>query len=135
VRSSSSLEPVETEPSTCIAVDSDDHLFLAGRDLVPTHNTTIARPNALTVAISNAGDDKSVVLNSLRSTGLAETDESIALFEWSAPDGCALDDPDAWCQAMPGLGHGTITESAVRLALATDPESVFRPDRAHDGRP
>jgi hypothetical protein len=88
--------------------------------------TTIARPNALTVAISNAGDDKSVVLNSLRSTGLAETDESIALFEWSAPDGCALDDPDAWCQAMPGLGHGTITESAVRLALATDPESVFR---------
>jgi hypothetical protein len=121
-----SIEPVETEPSTCIAVDSDDHLFLAGRDLVPTHNTTIARPNALTVAISNAGDDKSVVLNSLRSTGLAETDESIALFEWSAPDGCALDDPDAWCQAMPGLGHGTITESAVRLALATDPESVFR---------
>jgi hypothetical protein len=88
--------------------------------------TTIARPNALTVAISNAGDDKSVVLNSLRGTGLAETDESIALFEWSAPDGCALDDPDAWCQAMPGLGHGTITESAVRLALATDPESVFR---------
>lgn len=88
--------------------------------------TTIARPNALTVAISNAGDDKSVVLNSLRSTALAETDESIALFEWSAPDGCELDDPDAWAQAMPGLNRGTIDERGVRLALATDPEPVFR---------
>jgi hypothetical protein len=48
------------------------------------------------------------------------------LFEWSAPDGCALDDPEAWCQAMPGLGHGTITEAAVRSALSTDPEAVFR---------
>jgi hypothetical protein len=88
--------------------------------------TTIARPNALTVAISNAGDEKSVVLNSLRSTAMAESDESIALFEWSAPDGCAIDDPDAWCQAMPGLNRGTIDERAVRSALATDPENVFR---------
>jgi hypothetical protein len=88
--------------------------------------TTIARPNGLIIAISNAGDEKSVVLNSLRATAMAQADESIALFEYSAPDGCALDDTDAWCQSMPGLGHGTITEAAVRLALATDPENVFR---------
>src|SRR5690606_20070244 len=35
---------------------------------------TTARPNPLLIAISNAGDDGSVVLNSLRSAGLAFID-------------------------------------------------------------
>lgn len=34
-----SIEPVSTRPVRCIRVDSPDGLFLAGRDLVPTHNT------------------------------------------------------------------------------------------------
>lgn len=41
-----SVEPVASVPVRCIAVDSDDHLFLAGRGMVPTHNThwhTLAR--------------------------------------------------------------------------------------------
>jgi hypothetical protein len=106
--------------------------------------TTMARPNALTVCISNAGDDRSVVLNQLRDAALrtiaellsrialgdyagAElVDDGLALFEWSAPDGCELSDPDGWAQAMPGLGHGTITEAAVRSAMATDSPAVFR---------
>jgi phage terminase large subunit-like protein len=87
--------------------------------------TTLARPGALIVCISNAGDDESVVLNQLRSAALAGTDDQLGLFEWSAPDGCELDDPEAWAQSMPGLGI-TITESAVRSALATDPPAVFR---------
>lgn len=98
--------------------------------------TTMARPNALTVCISNAGDDRSVVLNQLRDAALnailaagadpLAEDEGLALFEWSAPEGCELSDPDGWAQAMPGLGHGTITEAAVRSALATDSPAVFR---------
>jgi hypothetical protein len=88
--------------------------------------TTMARPNALTVCISNAGDDQSVVLNTLRSAALAEADPGLGLFEWSAPEGCALDDPVAWAQACPGLNHGTITEAAIRTSLATDPPAVFR---------
>lgn len=87
--------------------------------------TTIARPNALTVCISNAGDDQSVVLNALRETALAATDQSLAIFEWSAEDGCALDDPKAWAQANPGLGH-TISEQAIASAMSTDPPAVFR---------
>jgi phage terminase large subunit-like protein len=87
--------------------------------------TTIARPNALVVGISNAGDDQSVVLNSLRSAALAGTDETVGIFEWSAPDGCALDDLDAIAQACPGLGR-TITLSAILSAKATDPAAVFR---------
>jgi hypothetical protein len=98
--------------------------------------TTMARPNALTVCISNAGDDNSVVLNQLHDVAAArivagqdadpDTDDGLGLFEWSAPDGCELSDPDGWAQAMPGLGHGTITEAAVRSALATDSPAVFR---------
>jgi hypothetical protein len=87
--------------------------------------TTMARPNALTVAISNAGDDQSTVLNHLRESALAGRDESIGLFEWSAPDGCDLDDPAAWAQANPGLGY-TISEQAIRSALSTDPPATFR---------
>lgn len=37
-----SCEEVETVPTRCIAVDSDSHLFLAGRQMVPTHNTRCA---------------------------------------------------------------------------------------------
>lgn len=88
--------------------------------------TTMARPNALILCISNAGDDDSVVLNQLRSAALAEADESLGLFEWSAPDGCDLHDPAAWAQAMPALGHGPFTVAAVRSALATDPPATFR---------
>lgn len=87
--------------------------------------TTNARPNALIIAYSNAGDDESVVLNALRDAALAGTDSTLALFEWSAPDGCALDDRDAWAQANPGLGH-TISEQAIATSLATDPPAVFR---------
>lgn len=87
--------------------------------------TTTARPNALIVGISNAGDDESVVLNSLRSAAIAGTDDTIGLFEWSAPDDCALDDVEAWAMANPGLGR-TISAQAIRSAMATDPPATFR---------
>jgi hypothetical protein len=100
--------------------------------------------NAQMWAFSNAGDDKSVVLNDLRAKGLAQaehmTDPSLGLFEWSAPDDvvcdcgrpgaghtedCRLQDRAAWAMANPALGY-TITEDALASALATDPEAVFR---------
>jgi len=87
--------------------------------------TTTARPNALTVCISNAGDDESVVLNALRDRAMSGADPALALFEWSAPEGCELDDRQAWAQANPGLGY-TITEQAIASALGTDPPGVFR---------
>ncbi len=91
--------------------------------------TTMARPKPQIVALSNAGDDVSVVLNHLRSLGLDTLDgggdPSIGLFEWSAPEDCDLDDPEAWAQANPSLGF-TVTEDAIRGARATDPEWIFR---------
>lgn len=89
--------------------------------------TTSARPNPLTVGISNAGDDQSVVLNGLRSTGLAGTDDTLGVFEWSAPDGSELDDRAGWAQANPSLGHPHgISEAAIQSAMNTDPPAVFR---------
>jgi Phage Terminase len=87
--------------------------------------TIMARPNAQLWAMSNAGDDESVVLNQLRDAALAGRDDSIGLFEWSAEEGCELDDPRAWAQANPGLGY-VMNETAIRSALATDPPNVFR---------
>ena len=87
--------------------------------------TLMARRNAQLWAMSNAGDDESVVLNQLRDAALAGRDPSIGIFEWSAPEGCELDDRRAWAQANPGLGH-VISELAIASALATDPPEVFR---------
>jgi Terminase large subunit, ATPase domain len=87
--------------------------------------TTMARANAQTWCMSNAGDDESVVLNQLRDAALSGRDPSIGLFEWSAPDGCELDDWKAIAQANPGLGH-TISPQAIKSALGTDPPNVYR---------
>jgi hypothetical protein len=87
--------------------------------------TTMARASAQIWAMSNAGDDESVVLNQLREAALAGTDPSIGIFEWSAEDGCELDDPRAIAQANPGLGH-LISKQAIHSARATDPPNVYR---------
>ena len=87
--------------------------------------TTMARPDSQIWAMSNAGDDESVVLNQLREAALSGRDPSIGIFEWSAPDGCELDDTDAWRAANPALGI-TVSEAAIRTAMSTDPPAVFR---------
>lgn len=86
--------------------------------------TTNARPKGQRWALSNAGDADSVVLNHLRAAAL-DGDGSIGLFEWSAPDGCDLDDRDAWAMANPALGR-LISEDTLAADLATDPPNVFR---------
>lgn len=87
--------------------------------------TVLARQYAQIWAMSNMGDATSVVLNQLRDAALTGRDELIGLFEWSGPEGCALDDPAAIAQANPGLGH-IITLPAILSALGTDPPNVYR---------
>jgi replicative DNA helicase len=36
------IRPVASVPVRCIAVDSPNHLYLAGRSMIPTHNTSMA---------------------------------------------------------------------------------------------
>jgi hypothetical protein len=117
--------------------------------------TTMARAMALILALSNAGDATSVVLRYLRKMCHAalgdpdginrdddpaellpadqepedfevdEDDDSVAIFEWSAPPGCSIHDRDGWAQANPSLGY-TITERTIASAAKTDPEWIFR---------
>lgn len=50
-----SINPVETRPVRCIQVDAPSHLYLAGRSLIPTHNTEIQIRKALGFLIRNQG--------------------------------------------------------------------------------
>ena len=47
------VRPVASVPVRCIQVDADDHLYLAGRGMVPTHNSTLALDFARAAAIKN----------------------------------------------------------------------------------
>ena len=106
--------------------------------------TMLARPNAILVAVSNAGDVSSVVLRRLRAQahsqlgdpdGIASTgasmggedvDDSIGIFEWSSDPECSVSDREQWAKANPSLGYGFLTEEALASAQAIDPEDVFR---------
>lgn len=72
---------------------------------------TNARPHAQIVAITNQGDDESVVLNSLRDVAIKSIEDGTsdlsreAIFEWSVPDGSDISDPQCWVQANPNLGY------------------------------
>lgn len=114
--------------------------------------TTMARANAQVWALSNAGDATSVVLRYLRKMAHAELgdpdginaddppeipddedeyaledDDSLGLFEWSAPPGCDKRDREGWAQANPSVGHNPeFTERTLTSACRTDKEWVFR---------
>ena len=48
------VRPVLSRPVRCVQVESRDHLFLAGRGMVPTHNSTLALDFARAAAIRNS---------------------------------------------------------------------------------
>ena len=98
-------------------------------------------------ATSNAGDARSVVLAKQRDAGLAlidsrqrlvedggmplsewaaTRDTGVALFEWSAPDGCALDDDEALLQANPSCGYGGMTLASLKADIDGMTEAAFR---------
>src|SRR5215216_1823325 len=87
--------------------------------------TTNARPRGQRWAISNMGDDKSVVLNHLQQKAIAGEDLSLGIFEWSAPPGCDTKDRSRWPLANPALGH-TVAEDTIASDESTDSEEVFR---------
>ena len=92
--------------------------------------TQRVHPNPQIWVASNAGDADSVVLNTIRDRGRAAADDpasdpGIAYFEWSAPDGSAVDDPEAWAYANPSLGH-LIDEARILEELRSDEPERFR---------
>lgn len=65
--------------------------------------------------LSNQGDERSVILNDLFKAAIdfiegteedrEDLDDSLGLFEYSAPDGCDIFDVDGWKSANPSLGY------------------------------
>jgi phage terminase large subunit-like protein len=81
-----------------------------------------AVPDAQSVAITNQGDSKSVVLDSLRTSALefietGKGDWRLFLAEWSAPTGSDVTDPAAIAQANPDLGNRIKLESIMGEAI------------------
>lgn len=107
----------------------DEYRFMSPEAWASLSATTSARPDALTLCASNQGDSTSEVMDAVREAALNGTDPTACLLEYSAPDGCALDDPDGICAANPSLGHGRLTLRAIESARATDPPSVYRVER------
>lgn len=64
--------------------------------------TLTAARNGQFIYLSNAGDESSLVLNSLRAR--RETDPKLCYLEWSAAPERALDDELGWAEANPALG-------------------------------
>lgn len=54
------------------------------------------------------------------------TDDTLGLFEWSAPPGMSKWDRRGWAQANPSCGYTELDERAIASACATDPEWIFR---------
>lgn len=76
-------------------------------------------PSALLPSDAELDDDD------LESDDFEQDEDTLALFEWSAPPGCDVRDRDAWAQANPSMGY-SITERTIASAARTDPEWVFR---------
>jgi len=47
------VRPVPSVPVRCVQVDNDDHLYLAGESMIPTHNSTLALDLCRAASISN----------------------------------------------------------------------------------
>ena len=105
--------------------------------------STNAKPNGLIVCFSNAGDPDSIVLRQLRAQALGQKTNfgggeidatTLALFEWSAKEGAAMDDEEELAQANPAMGYGLLTLRALLANRETFPEAKFRPP-IKEGKP
>ena len=80
---------------------------------------TRARPNAMTLMTSNAGDGFSEVLNDLKERCMSYPPANLGYYEWSAPQHCKIHDRKAWTWANPALGH-LITEQTLEESVNTN---------------
>ena len=89
----------------------------------------ITRPQPQLWIVSTAGTAASVYLREKVDQGRVRCDlgltDSMAYFEWSAPDEADPGDPSTWRLCMPALGH-TVTEAAVRADFDTMQLPEFR---------
>jgi len=86
---------------------------------------TRARPNAMTLMTSNAGDGFSTVLNELRERCMSYPPDNLGYYEYSAPQHCKINDKQAWAMANPALGT-LITEQTLQESVSTNSVEATR---------
>ena len=86
------------------------------------------RPESLTLAISTPSSSPDCIMWRLVEHGRAGDDPAFYLKEFTAPDGCATDDRDAWRAANPALAcdEPFLAEDGLEAARRTLREPVFR---------
>ncbi len=86
------------------------------------------RPESLTLAISTPAASPDSVMWRLVSHGRGGTDPAFFIREFSAPEGCAVDDREAWRLANPALAcrRPFLSEDGLEAARRTIREPVFR---------
>jgi hypothetical protein len=58
-----SIESIDSVPVRCLQVDNEDHLFLAGNTLIPTHNTTTAVTYLLWTILFKSAQNIAILAN------------------------------------------------------------------------
>ena len=86
------------------------------------------RPESLTLSISTPASSPDSVMWRLVQHGREGSDPAFYLKEYAAPDGCAVDDRDAWRIANPALTcpQPFLAEDGLEAARKTIREPVFR---------
>jgi phage terminase large subunit-like protein len=85
------------------------------------------RKASLVLAISTPAGDRTGAMWELTTLGRSGVDPSLYFVEYAAPEGCAVDDEDAWRVANPALGRGGFLNIAgIRNSLGKTSEANFR---------
>jgi phage terminase large subunit-like protein len=90
-----------------------------------------ARRDPQIVAITTAGYDLSSICGTLYAYGQKVCrgeleDEQFGFWWWEAPDGCDLNDRDAWLQANPNLAEGLLDMEDMEIAVRQTSEISVR---------
>lgn len=103
--------------------------WAAWKGLTPTTKSPLVGMNVCT---TNAGDDQSVVLNSLQDKAHEAIESgrtasvTVGLFEWSAHPSRDVDDPLGWAEANPDLGHGRMSARDIEADMESMDPDGFR---------
>ena len=127
------LLPLSADPNSLHGYDPS--LLIVDELHVVTEDTWVAatsmagkRPESLTLAISTPASTPDSIMWRLVEHGRAGTDPSFYFKEYAAPDGCDIDDVEAWKIANPAMTcpRPFLAEDGVRSALNTLRPPVFK---------
>jgi phage terminase large subunit-like protein len=124
------LRPLPAEPGALLGYNPSllivDELAVVTEDVWEACSSAVGkRDRSLTLAISTPAADSASIMWDLVQHGRAGDDDSFFFEEWSAPEGCDIDDEAAWYAGNPALSD-FLALDAMRSVRKTLRESTFR---------